>query len=66
MDAISFVLGINSHHLRSSNLKDLIYNPPSLDDVKPTRAYVRLVYILSDEDEVQFTRRYLYWILFFA
>lgn len=25
MDAISFVLGVNSYHLRSHNLKDLIY-----------------------------------------
>lgn len=50
MDAISFVLGINSRQLRSNQLKDLVHN--GLPNAKPTTsAYVTLVYEL-DADEI--------------
>lgn len=58
MDAISFVLGVRSAHLRGAQLKDLIY---ALDDrdkeAKGRRASVRLVYHLpATGDELHFTR----------
>ncbi|KAL5229662.1 hypothetical protein ABZP36_028438 [Zizania latifolia] len=58
MDAISFVLGVRSAHLRGAQLKDLIY---ALDDrdkeAKGRRASVRLVYRLpGNGDELHFTR----------
>ncbi|KAI4972909.1 hypothetical protein ZWY2020_005821 [Hordeum vulgare] len=58
MDAISFVLGVRSAHLRGAQLKDLIY---ALDDrdkeAKGRRASVRLVYNLpSTGGELHFTR----------
>jgi structural maintenance of chromosome 1 len=56
MDAISFVLGVRSAHLRGAQLKDLIY---ALDDRdkegKGRRASVRLVYQMG-ADELHFTR----------
>lgn len=46
MDAISFVLGVQSKQLRSSHLKELIFRKDALS--KPaTKASVKLVYILS-------------------
>ncbi|KAM0829285.1 hypothetical protein ACQ4PT_066977 [Festuca glaucescens] len=58
MDAISFVLGVRSAHLRGAQLKDLIY---ALDDrdkeERGRRASVRLVYNLPGTGaELQFTR----------
>lgn len=58
MDAISFVLGVRSAHLRGAQLKDLIY---ALDDrdkeAKGRRASVRLVYHLPGTGaELHFTR----------
>uniref|UniRef100_J3NFF3 Structural maintenance of chromosomes protein n=1 Tax=Oryza brachyantha TaxID=4533 RepID=J3NFF3_ORYBR len=58
MDAISFVLGVRSAHLRGAQLKDLIY---ALDDrdkeAKGRRASVGLVYHLPGTgDELHFTR----------
>lgn len=60
MDAISFVLGVRSGHLRGAQLKDLIY---AFDDKEKEhrgrRAFVRLVYHHTDngsENEIQFTR----------
>ncbi|XP_073012477.1 structural maintenance of chromosomes protein 1 [Typha latifolia] len=57
MDAISFVLGVRSGHLRGAQLKDLIY---AFDDrekeQKGRRAFVRLVYVMGNESELQFTR----------
>ncbi|KAJ3677874.1 hypothetical protein LUZ60_001677 [Juncus effusus] len=58
MDAISFVLGVRSGHLRGAQLKDLIY---ALDDKEKEqrgrRAFVRLIYQRSaDGSEIQFTR----------
>lgn len=53
MDAISFVLGVKSSHLRSHNLKDLIYrgrrsneSDVSVSDISPdpTRAHVMAIY----------------------
>ncbi|KAL5561913.1 hypothetical protein UlMin_031660, partial [Ulmus minor] len=57
MDAISFVLGVRTGQLRGAQLKDLIY---ALDDrekeQKGRRAFVRLVYLLGNGLELQFTR----------
>lgn len=46
MDAISFVLGIQSKHLRSSQLKDLIYRK-DLDSTTARKATVKLIYEAS-------------------
>lgn len=57
MDAISFVLGVRSVQLRGAQLKDLIY---AFDDKekeqKGRRAFVRLVYLMGNGSELQFTR----------
>ncbi|RWW20667.1 hypothetical protein GW17_00015214 [Ensete ventricosum] len=57
MDAISFVLGVRSAHLRGAQLKDLIY---AFDDRekenKGRKAFVRLVYLMVNGIELQFTR----------
>ncbi|XP_068664657.1 structural maintenance of chromosomes protein 1 isoform X2 [Aristolochia californica] len=57
MDAISFVLGVRSGHLRGAQLKDLIY---AFDDKekeqKGRKAFVRLVYQMGNGSELQFTR----------
>jgi structural maintenance of chromosome 1 len=47
MDAISFVLGVQSKHLRSSTLKELLYRKDS-DAIPSRRAYVKLFYELSE------------------
>lgn len=44
MDAISFVLGVQSLHLRSLNLKDLIYRGRLGSETPENRAYVCAVY----------------------
>ncbi|KAJ1964232.1 Structural maintenance of chromosomes protein 1 [Dipsacomyces acuminosporus] len=55
MDAISFVLGVRSAHLRSSNLKDLVYRGRTVEtrngrvideagDQEGRRAWVKVVY----------------------
>ncbi|KAJ0410155.1 hypothetical protein ATCC90586_008433 [Pythium insidiosum] len=49
MDAISFVLGVNSRQLRSNQLKDLIHKGPGASET--SKAYVTLVYEL-DADEI--------------
>jgi structural maintenance of chromosome 1 len=51
MDAISFVLGVQSKHLRSSRLKDLIYRP-DINSPPARRAVVKLIYELSSSDEM--------------
>jgi structural maintenance of chromosome 1 len=43
MDAISFVLGVNSRHLRSSNLRDLIYRVEGQAPSNKIKCYVELV-----------------------
>ncbi|KAI8902195.1 RecF/RecN/SMC [Globomyces pollinis-pini] len=56
MDAISFVLGIKSSHLRSSHLKDLIYH----DGIAQlTTASVSALYKTSDDETITFTRTVL-------
>ncbi|KAG1701853.1 hypothetical protein DVH05_010345 [Phytophthora capsici] len=52
MDAISFVLGVNSRQLRSNQLKDLIHRAPSDSEaVSKTRsAFVTLVYELTEKE----------------
>lgn len=54
MDAISFVLGIQSKHLRSSRLKDLIYRK-DINSPPERKASVKLIYELSD-DELKSTK----------
>jgi structural maintenance of chromosome 1 len=49
MDAISFVLGVQSKHLRSSRLKDLIYRQ-DINSPPARRAVVKLVYELSSDE----------------
>ncbi|XP_010262325.1 PREDICTED: structural maintenance of chromosomes protein 1 [Nelumbo nucifera] len=57
MDAISFVLGVRSVQLRGAQLKDLIYAYDDKEkEQKGRRAFVRLVYQLSNGSEIQFTR----------
>lgn len=55
MDAISFVLGVQSKHLRSSHLKELIFKSDSLTDTVPRKASVKLVYEVSENeiDDIQ-------------
>lgn len=57
MDAISFVLGVRSRHLRSNVLKDLIYRGVASEDTEdveadeadnPTTAYVKAFYLKGD------------------
>src|ERR1043166_1717644 len=79
MDAISFVLGIKSAQLRSSQLKDLIYRGRAMQDDddevpdgmaiegrtnNPKRAWVMAVYKDDNGNEVKFTRRCRIIILF--
>ena len=51
MDAISFVLGVKSRHLRSTKLGDLVFRADGAA-VARRRAYVKLVYQV-DEGEVE-------------
>ena len=50
MDAISFVLGVKSRHLRSQKMQDLVFKPPE-SETASRRAHVKLVYQLDAEDE---------------
>ena len=56
MDAISFVLGVHSSHLRSQNLRDMIYRPTQEHETQPERAHVKLVYQTSQNREIRFMR----------
>lgn len=63
MDAISFVLGVQSTHLRSHNLKSLIYRGRRDDNVAeeaieadPTRAHVMAIYERDDGEMVHLKR----------
>jgi structural maintenance of chromosome 1 len=49
MDAISFVLGVQSKHLRSSSLKELIFRK-DIDTTPAKKASVKLVYCLSEDE----------------
>lgn len=50
MDAISFVLGVQSRDLRSSQMKDLIFRPPGKILRQDLRACVTLYFQQEDED----------------
>lgn len=57
MDAISFVLGIKSSHLRSSHLKDLIYRGPASQSAKDaSSAWVMAIYEDDSEKQIKFKR----------
>ncbi|KAG7662663.1 SMC1 [[Candida] subhashii] len=65
MDAISFVLGVQSSHLRSQNLRDLIYrgrrenmpdNTVDSIDQDPTNAYVMATYAKSNGEILKLKR----------
>lgn len=51
MDAISFVLGVQSRDLRSSQMKDLIFRPPGKLRPQNLRACVTLYFQREDEDD---------------
>jgi structural maintenance of chromosome 1 len=65
MDAISFVLGVRSAHMRSQQLRDLIYRgriteTGELEDNRRRRfASVIAVYEKSDKKIIRFSRRYV-------
>ncbi|KAI7829976.1 cohesin complex subunit psm1 [Kickxella alabastrina] len=67
MDAISFVLGVRSTHLRSSQLKDLVYRGRTVEtrngnvideagDQDSRRAWVKAVYEDDNERTINFQR----------
>ena len=58
MDAISFVLGVQSAQLRGTALKDLVYSFDLADKEANARrgAYVKLIYETEEGDEVVFAR----------
>src|SRR4051794_25754349 len=45
MDAISFVLGVNTRHLRSANLRDLIFRVDAEVPSTKTKCFVELVVV---------------------
>ena len=57
LDAISFVLGLQSHLLRSQNFKDLIYKGESANGACKF-ALVSLYYERENGEESIFSRRY--------
>ena len=61
MDAISFILGVQSRHLRSSQMKDLVFRPPGqmmAAAALKLKASATLVYEDPERgnDETRFTR----------
>ena len=61
MDAISFILGVQSRDLRSSQMKDLVFRPPgqvSAAAARKLKASATLVYEdpYNDNQEIRFTR----------
>lgn len=57
MDAISFVLGVRSMQLRGAQLKDLLYAYDDKDrEQRGRKAFVKLVFITGDGEEMEFTR----------
>lgn len=57
MDAISFVLGVRSTHLRGAQLRDLIYASDDREkEQRGRRAFVQLVYQMGNGSELLFTR----------
>jgi chromosome segregation ATPase len=65
MDAISFVLGLKSNALRSSQLKELIYRSGQLEEFEasqnitehmPSDCSVALQYQTNDGRDIEFSR----------
>ena len=56
MDAISFVLGVKSSQLRSTQLKDLVYRSGETRNKDPVECLVTAVYEQSDGSIIRFTR----------
>lgn len=57
MDAISFVLGVRSVHLRGDKLRDLVYSLGDADPDKANRrAHVMLAYVDSRGEELRLLR----------
>lgn len=56
MDAISFVLGVQSAQLRGAALRDLVYSFDLADKEERRTAYVKLVYEAEDGVETVFSR----------
>ncbi|KAI8074436.1 RecF/RecN/SMC [Gongronella butleri] len=58
MDAISFVLGVDSVHLRSNSVKDLLYRPMAqeMSSTRVDTASVAAVLETADGDQVTFKR----------
>jgi len=56
MDAISFVVGLRAAFLRSSNLKQLIYNADGQSETMRRTASVELVFRTSDDEMIHFKR----------
>ena len=56
MDAISFVLGVQSAQLRGAALRDLVYSFDLADKETRRTAYVKLVYEAEDGVETVFSR----------
>mgnify|MGYP001170935451 CR=1 FL=1 len=49
MDAISFVLGVKSRHLRSNKMSDLVFRADGGETLK-RRASVKAIYEVADEE----------------
>lgn len=77
MDAISFVLGVNSNQLRSNHLIDLINRRSDSEIAKPignkrrsgvikdqgvTKTIVSAYYMKNESEELIFSRRYKLWL----
>lgn len=57
MDAISFIFGVQSKHLRSSQMRDLIFRPPGSSTKNNLSASATLVYVdPSTKKEYRFSR----------
>ena len=56
MDAISFILGVQSRDLRSSQMRDLIFRPPGVSDENAETLKASATLIYKDEDSDEETR----------
>jgi structural maintenance of chromosome 1 len=56
MDAISFVVGLRAAFLRSTNLKQLIYNADGLSESTRRTAFVELVFRTKENENIHFRR----------
>eukprot|EP01117_Protostelium_nocturnum_P006632 TRINITY_DN2388_c0_g1_i1.p1 TRINITY_DN2388_c0_g1~~TRINITY_DN2388_c0_g1_i1.p1 ORF type:complete len:1232 (-),score=660.40 TRINITY_DN2388_c0_g1_i1:54-3749(-) len=57
MDAISFVLGINTAQLRGSNLSDLVWREEGAELKSNTKCSIRLIYVDKDHEDTTFERQ---------